>query len=382
MKILVAPDSFKGSLTAKQFCHIVSDQIQKSKLNSLIYSLPLADGGEGTIDAILANTSGKRISTKVRNPLGNEINAEYAVLSESKTAIIEMAQASGLPLLVTDELNPMLTSSYGTGELIRAVLDKGYRKIIIGLGGSATNDAGSGMLQALGVRFINAQGDDLAICGGNLLDIESINLSALDSRIKNCEIIIAGDVTNPLLGKQGASYIFAPQKGASAEQVISLEAGLKHFAFKSGESLGLNKVQLSHYIEASGSGAAGGMGFSLILYCQAIMQSGFELIADFANLDALLEPPETRPDLIITGEGRFDHQSLQGKLISRLVQRAEKHQIPVVAICGSIDKNVDLSSMASNMSISALCEGGMSLDDSINNVETLLRKKINQILRA
>jgi len=219
MNILIAPDSFKGSLTATQFCQIVKQQIQKLKPDTNVYQMPLADGGEGTIEAILSNTPGQLISEIVKNPLGKNIAAQYAVLDHSNIAVIEMAQASGLPLLAPDEINPMQTTSYGTGQLIQAALNNGCRQFIIGLGGSATNDAGAGMLQALGAQLINEQGQQIDICGQNLKDIAQIDLSLFDKRLKESEITIAGDVINPLFGQQGATYIYGPQKGADAQML-------------------------------------------------------------------------------------------------------------------------------------------------------------------
>ncbi len=378
MNILIAPDSFKGSLTATQFCQIVNQQIQKLNPDTRVYQMPLADGGEGTIEAILSNVPGKLIPETVKNPLGKNIVAHYAVLDHSNTAVIEMAQASGLPLLTTDEVNPMRATSYGTGQLIQAALNKGCQQFIIGLGGSATNDAGAGMLQALGAQFMNEQGQVIDICGGNLKEIAHIDLSLFDKRLKEVEITIAGDVTNPLLGQQGATYTFGPQKGADSRMLIELETGVNHFANKTYEHLGLD-VTLS---DASGAGAAGGMGYSLMAYASANMKSGFDLIAKLADFDKLIDSKETMPDLIITGEGCFDEQSLQGKLIGQLNQYSEQHQIPILVICGVIGEKLDISQFSQNMTIQSLCNDTITQEYAIKNSLSLLENLISSTLTS
>jgi glycerate kinase len=230
MKILIVPDSFKGSLTAINFCSLVSHQIEQLMSDVKIISMPLADGGEGTIDSILANTQGQRYQVAVHDSLHRSHMAQYAILTQQHTAIIEMAQASGLPLLTSNEQNPLITSSYGTGELLLKALNQGCRKLIIGLGGSATNDGEMGLLSALGLRFFDQKGKLLNGCGKNLHKIAKIDDTYFDPRLNQSEIIIAGDVTNPLLGHHGATHIFAPQKGANETMVLELETGMAHFA--------------------------------------------------------------------------------------------------------------------------------------------------------
>lgn len=380
MKILIAPDSFKGSLTANQFCQITAQQINEAQSDVTVHQIPLADGGEGTIDAILSNTPGRLISKTVKNPLGKEISAQYAILNDSQTAVIEMARASGLPLLSSKDINPLLASSYGTGELIKAALEKGCQKFIIGLGGSATNDGGAGMLQALGAQFFDAKSQAISICGQNLKDIAKIDLTHFDCRIKDIDIIIAGDVTNPLFGKHGATYTFGPQKGANSQMLIELEAGMKHFAQKTIECLSTDNPLLKKLSETAGAGAAGGMGYALMAYGKATMQSGFELIADLANLDDIIDSVHTRPDLIITGEGRFDNQSLQGKLIGRLIQRSDKYQIPMLIICGSIGKEFDVDKLSKDISVFGLCSNSISQEYAMENSADLLKKMISNVL--
>ncbi len=380
MKILIAPDSLKGSLSAVEFCHIAAEQIQQVRPEAKIKLLPLADGGEGTIEAILANASGQIYSVNVENPVGRSVAASYAILSSNNTAVIEMAQASGLPLLKPDEQNPMKTSSYGTGELIRHALDQGCRRFIIGLGGSATNDGGSGMLQALGVRFFDEQQQLLKACGGSLNKINSVDRSDFDPRIEESEFIIAGDVMNPLCGELGATYIYGPQKGADKQMLVELESGIKNFANKTAVFV---RAETNEELSGvCGAGAAGGMGYALMAYCQATMKSGFELIAELARLDELLASNETRPDIIITAEGRFDNQSLQGKLVGRLSERVFQYNIPLIVICGSIGDDLDMKKISPYISAFSLCQAPMTLEYAVNNTAVLLEKLISNLSKV
>ncbi len=376
MNILIAPDSFKGSLTAIEFCQIAAQQIQSVKRDAHLILLPMADGGEGTIDAILANVTGQRRSIQVHDPLSKIIDAQYAILDEQHTAIIEMACASGLPLLKPEQLNPMLATSYGTGEIIIDALEQRCRRLIIGLGGSATNDGGTGMLEALGVQFFDRDKCKIRASGQALQDIDTIDCSNMDSRLKDCEFIIAGDVTNPLLGINGATSVFGPQKGADETMLPQFEAGLQNFVNKTDEIL--DSVQ--SIATQAGSGAAGGMAYALMAYCQATMHSGFELIADMTQLDTLLRSEKTRPDLIISGEGRFDNQSLQGKLTGRLCQRADKYQIPLVIICGTQAEDLSVNRLSQNIKLYSLSSEDISVEYSMNNTADLLKKMILNII--
>ena len=381
MKILIAPDSFKGSLTAIEFCQIAAEQLLKVKPEIELRLMPLADGGEGTIDAILANSKGQLISTQVQDALGKPILAQYAILDESpykRTAVIEMAQASGLPQIEATLRNPLLASSYGTGELIMNALDNGCRRFIVGLGGSATNDGGMGMLQALGIVFFDEQKQALHGCGQNLKRISAIDLSGFDHRMKESEVIIAGDVINPLLGSLGATYTFGTQKGANEAMLVELEEGMTNFEKKSNQFLFTDELPVnisgdaSSLGDASGAGAAGGMGFALMAYCQASMKSGFELIAEMADLDAIFASIQSRPDLIITGEGWFDSQSLNGKLISRLSERADKYHIPLIVICGGIDDELELKNISPNVSAFSITHRPCSMEYAMSNTPILL----------
>ena len=378
MNILIVPDSMKGSLSASQFCEISAQVFQKQWPAAKIRSLPMADGGEGTIDALLSNLDGERISIQVQDALGKIIWAEYAILKETQTAIIEMAQASGLPLIEPEKRNPFTASSYGTGELILDALDRGCQTFIIGLGGSATNDGGTGMLQALGVKFFDASQNELDGCGSALNQIASIDCTSLDERFQKCDIIIAGDVTNPLLGENGATFVFGPQKGAGSADLIELDKGMAHYANKSIECCAID----SSLISMPGAGAAGGMGFALMAFFNARMQSGFELISDRLKLNELFEHPDTRPDIILTGEGQFDRQSLQGKLVGRLLERAGKYKIPLIIVCGSVGNDLSMEELPENVSVFSFCDGPVSLAIAMENAENLLNHLLNNLSKV
>ena len=376
MHILVAPDSFKGSLSALQFCQVAAQQLQQLHPEVTLQLQPMADGGEGSIDAILYNSPGRRVAVKVCDPLGRLINSHYAILEQQHTAVIEMAQASGLPLIEKPLRDPLKASSYGTGELIRHALEQGCRRIILGLGGSATNDGGIGMLQALGVSFLDSCQRELRADGAALQHIAAIDVSLLDSRIADCEFIIAADVINPLLGENGATMIYGRQKGATSQALQLLETGMQNYAEKSLSTITAQK----YYIDYPGAGAAGGMGFALLTFCRARMHSGFDVIARLSGLSYLLSAPEQKPDLLITGEGCFDQQSLSGKLPGRLMQYAEQADIPLVILCGSTGDALDKDKLSHNVSVYSiqndLPEANISIQQSMKNADTLLAKLI------
>lgn len=352
MKVIIAPDSFKGSLTSSEVADAIERGILAVDSNTKIIKIPLADGGEGTVEALVNFSKGEIVNVNVSDPLGNPIKACYGLLKigdnqdssvpQIKTAIIEMAKASGLPLVHTENRNPLNTTTFGTGELIKDALNKGCKKIIIGIGGSATVDGGSGMAQALGVRFYKKSGTDKyhqspncleikdKMTGGLLTDVEKIDISELDERIKNCEIIVACDVDNPLLGEKGAARVYGPQKGATPEQVKILENNLNKFAGIVKNTLGIDIVNIP------GSGAAGGLGAGLVAFLNARLESGIKLILDTIHFEEMIKDA----DLIITGEGRIDSQTAYGKVVAGVAKIAKKHNIPVIAIGGSIEENL------------------------------------------
>ena len=336
-KIIIAPDSFKGTMSSKEICDITAAEILAFNRDTEVISCQVADGGEGTIDSILSRTKGNKERVSVNNPYFEEIDTYYCVIDNGKTAVVETATVIGLPLLDTAKRNPKDTSSYGVGEQINSILERhpNVNEILIGLGGSSTNDAGCGMLSALGIKFLNGKGERFIPVGGTLDKIKSIDISELNPKLKNVDICAMCDINNPLYGKQGAAYVFAPQKGADKDSVKLLDDNLCYFA-------SLTKTELGVDISGiSGGGAAGGIGAGLVGFLNAKLTQGIELILNIMRFDELIE----NADLIITGEGRIDSQSCDGKAISGIIKRAKKNNIPVVALVGDIDG--DLSDLYS-----------------------------------
>ncbi len=323
-KILVAPDSFKGTMTSMEVCQYVAESILQHLPQAEILKVPIADGGEGTVDAYLAGAGGERISVTVTGPMRESVSAQYGIMPDG-TAIIEMAAASGLPL-VQGDLKPMQATTFGTGEIIADALRRGCRSIILGIGGSATTDGGIGALSALGARFLDAQGQEVSLDGAGMGRIASIDDRALMKEAKEAQITIACDVKNPLAGKNGAAYIYAPQKGANARQILELDRNLLHY----------NEIMRSHtgvdLRDNAGMGAAGGLALSLVGLLGARMRAGIDLILDEIKFDEKLQGA----DLVITGEGKIDGQSKQGKVPVGIAQRAKQAGIPVVALVGDV----------------------------------------------
>lgn len=339
-KIVVASDSYKGTISSLEVCDIVKEGILNILEDTQVISIPIADGGEGTVDAFLFALGGKKIHVTVNGPFFNSIESYYGILEDKKTAVIEMAAASGLPL-AGEKKNPLKTTTYGTGQLIFDALEKGCTKIIIGIGGSATNDGGIGMAAALGVKFLDIEGNDVTYNGDGIGKIHTINMEGLDQRIKSCNIEVACDVDNPLYGKDGAAYVYASQKGADEDMIKKLDDNLKLYASKVKEYLNID-IQL-----LKGAGAAGGLGAGLVAFLGAKLRSGIDIILDNANFEDEIK----NADLIITGEGKIDSQSLRGKVPIGVAKRSRKYNIPVIAIVGYIDDDVDL---VYNMGIDAI----------------------------
>ncbi|ARU60184.1 glycerate kinase [Tumebacillus avium] len=326
MRVVVAVDSFKGSLDAKGVCAAVRDGVRRVFADAEVVEIPLADGGEGTAEQLVYATGGFVVEEKVTGPLGTPVSAAYGVLGDGQTAVIEMAQASGLTLVADVARNPLVTTSYGTGELIVKALDRGYRKFVIGLGGSATNDGGAGMLSALGMRFLDAEGRELEAGGAALGQLSRIEVAGLDRRLVEATFVVASDVQNPLVGPAGASAVFGPQKGATAEMVQVLDAALDRL----GEVvLAQRGIEIRHL---PGGGAAGGMGAALAAFLQAEVRSGIAVMIEAVGLEGRL----AGADLVITGEGRLDEQTLSGKVIAGVAQAAASQGVPVVALCGGL----------------------------------------------
>lgn len=326
MKIVIAPDSFKESLTALAVANEIEAGFREFFPDAQYVKLPVADGGEGTVQAMIDASGGGRVELQVSGPLGEPVAAFYGLMGDGATAVIEMAAASGLELVPTAQRDPLRTSSYGTGQLIRDALDAGARRFVLGVGGSATNDGGAGMVQALGGRLLNAAGRDLPPGGGALDGLQQIDLSGLDARIKDCVFDIACDVSNPLVGPQGASHIFGPQKGATPAMVEQLDANLRHYADVIARELGRQVA------DVPGAGAGGGIGAAMLVFLGGSLRPGSEIVTAAVGLDAAVADA----DLVITGEGRIDSQSIHGKTPIGVARVAQRHGKPVIAIAGCL----------------------------------------------
>lgn len=330
MKILIAPDSYKESLSALEVATQIEAGFREVFPNASYVKLPVADGGEGTVEAMVAATGGEIIDVKVTGPLGEPIQAFYGLSGDKQQAFIEMAAASGLEQVPAQLRNPMKTTSWGTGELISYALDSGVKSILIGIGGSATNDGGLGMVQALGARLLDDNGEPLGLGGREVARLASIDISGLDKRLQQCRIEVACDVTNLLTGAEGASAVFGPQKGATPEMVSELDQALEHYAEIISRDLDINVLELS------GGGAAGGMGAALYAFCGAELRQGIEIVTEALKLDDLVRDA----DLVITGEGRIDSQSIHGKVPIGVAKVAKRYNKPVIAIAGSLTPDV------------------------------------------
>ncbi|CJF84621.1 glycerate kinase [Streptococcus pneumoniae] len=326
MKIVIAPDSFKESLTALNVCEAVEKGIRTHFPDAEISKVPMADGGEGTVQSLVDATGGQIIQTKVTGPLGKEVEAFYGILGDGKTAVIEMAAASGLHHVPVDKRNPLITTTRGTGELILKALDHKVKHIIIGIGGSATNDGGAGMSKALGAKLLDANGAEIKEGGGSLDQLASIDLTNLDSRLAEVKVEVACDVDNPLTGETGASAVFGPQKGATPDMAKRLDRNLAHYAAIVGKEMGI------HIQSVPGAGAAGGLGGGLLAFLSAELKPGVDIVIKATQLESYIK----NADLVITGEGRIDGQTIYGKTPIGVAKTAKKHSVPVIAIAGSI----------------------------------------------
>jgi glycerate 2-kinase len=332
MKIVIAPDSYKESLSALEVAVQIEAGFRTQFPDAHYIKLPVADGGGGTVEAMVAATAGRIINTHVTGPLGDEVAAFYGISNDEACAFIEMAAASGLELVPPARRNPLKTTSYGTGELICHALDQGVKRIIIGIGGSATNDGGAGMVQALGAKLLDKHGKQIGFGGGKLAELDVIDVSFLDPRIKQCQIDVACDVTNPLTGSEGASAIFGRQKGATPEMVAQLDEGLRYYA-------GVIKRYLDIDVDqVEGAGAAGGLGAALLAFCGATLSPGIDIVTEALGLDALVRDAT----FVITGEGRIDSQTLHGKVPIGVARVAKRYNKPVIGIAGSLADDVDM----------------------------------------
>ncbi|HEX2952673.1 MAG TPA: glycerate kinase [Bacillota bacterium] len=371
MKIVLAPDSFKGSLSAHQVCTAMAAGIQRVYPNSEIIQIPMADGGEGTLQAIIESTEGRLLHRTVTGPLGDKVAAEFGILPDQQTAIIEMASASGLTLIPEPMRNPCIASSIGTGQLILAALDEGCRRLVLGIGGSATNDGGVGIAEALGYRFLDADGRPLPPGGLALLNLARIDADHINPRLKDLEVKVICDVTNPLTGPEGASLVYGPQKGADPATARLLDQALGQLAKRIQTDLGLNLLDLP------GGGAAGGTGAGLVAFLGAQLKSGVELVADLVGLANKIRDA----DLVITGEGRIDRQTRYGKVPFGVTRIAKELHIPVFAIAGQIGHGAHELHTCGMDGILSISDGTMTMEDAMKNADILVETAAEELVR-
>ena len=371
MNIIVAPDKFKGSMTAAEAADNIARGIKSVMPAAKLQLIPLSDGGEGLVDSLVGSAKGTFMHTVVADPLGSAVKAAWGLVDNGKTAVIEMSTASGLTLVPEEKRNPAIATTYGTGELIKAALDYGCTKLIIGIGGSATNDGGAGMAQALGARFYDQSGHTLNYGGAELLRLDRIDISGLDCRLQNLVTLVACDVDNPLTGPLGAARIYGPQKGATPELVDTLDAALSNYAQVVKNDLGIEIDALP------GAGAAGGLGAGLIAFLGAELRSGIELVLDALQIDDLLPGC----NLLITAEGKLDAQSAHGKAPVGIARRAARFGVPVIALAGSIESELDQFHSEGLNACFAIADGPLTLEQSITRGPELLRNKTAELLR-
>ncbi|HBP42525.1 MAG: glycerate kinase [Vreelandella alkaliphila] len=371
MNVLLCPDSFKDALSAEQAASAMADGIQRAAPTATIHLCPLADGGEGSLDALIAATHAERRQLTVQDALGRPRQASWGWLSEQRTAFIELAEASGLQHLSPQQRNALHTTTYGVGELFHAALDAGATKALLFLGGSATNDAGAGMLQALGAKLLDKHGNSLPPGGAALQQLATLDLSTLDPRLNSLEVEAAVDVDNPLLGSRGASAVFGPQKGASPDDIATLDRAIGHFAELSAQVLGRDEKELA------GAGAAGGMGFAARSFLNATLTPGIEIMMQQAKLPSLL--PDI--DVVITGEGRLDGQSLSGKTPIGVSRTAKRHGKPVIVLAGSLGEGWQACLEEGVTAAFALADGPMTLEDALPRTAELLADRCESIAR-
>ncbi|HOB91694.1 MAG: glycerate kinase [Bacillota bacterium] len=371
MRILIAPDSFKGCLTALEVGNALKDGILSVCSEAVVDVVPMADGGEGTVRSLVDASSGKILTAEVLDPLGRPVTAEYGIMGDGHTAVIEMAAASGLPLLKDYERNPRVTSTYGTGQLIEAALDAGATKLIVGIGGSATNDGGAGMAQALGARLLDRSGNEIQRGGAALKDLAAIDVSGMDSRLSDVEIIVACDVTNPLTGPKGATAVYGRQKGATEEMIEELDRALANYAR-------VIREQLHKDVEdVSGAGAAGGLGAGMLAFLNAALRPGVDIVIEATRLADRV----TGCDLVITGEGRLDSQTSHGKTPMGVARVARAQNVPVVGVAGQVAADAEVLYDLGFSALVPIADGPMTLEESFERAGELLRRTGARIMR-
>jgi glycerate 2-kinase len=370
MNVLIAMDSFKGNLDSLEVAKIVECGIKKVYKDAIFDKVAIADGGEGTVRALVEGLNGEYIRIDVSGPLGDNVTATYGIVDGS-TAIIEMAEASGLSLVPKDKRNPLITSTFGTGELIADALKRGCRKVILGIGGSATNDGGMGMAAALGVKFLDKHCSEIGYGGGCLDKLVSIDISSLNPGIKETEFLVACDVNNFLCGEKGASKVYGPQKGATPEMVVLLDRNLLHYSE-------IIKKQMSVDIgNIPGAGAAGGLGAGLLAFCGAVMSKGIDLVLDTVKIEERIK----NVDIVITGEGRVDGQTIYGKVPVGIAARAKKYNKPIFAIAGFIDEGAELVYDFGIDAVMSSMVGPLSLEEAIKQSPKLIEEAAERLFR-
>ena len=369
--IVLAPDSFKESMTAKEVCEAMERGIRKANSQIRCIHVPMADGGEGTMQSLVDATGGRVYSKEVVGPLGNNVVAEYGILGNGEIGVIEMASASGIHLVDSEKRNPLITTTFGTGQLIKACLDKGVKKLLIGIGGSATNDGGAGFIQALGGRLLDENGDDLSYGGGALAKLHTIDLSNLDERLKYVSVEVACDVNNPLCGKEGASYVFGPQKGATREMIEILDQNLSHYAEVIKEQLGKD------VISKAGAGAAGGLGAGLMAFLDVKLKNGIEMVIEYANLEEKVRDADT----VWTGEGSIDFQTQYGKTPLGVAMIAKKYNKPVIALAGRVGNDIDVLYDKGIDAIFGIMRGVTSIEEALVKGPENVEKTSENIIR-
>ena len=371
-RYLCAPDSFKESLTAMEAARAMAQGIENADHDAEVRCLPMADGGEGTARALVDATGGSMRAVPVHDPLGRPVEGHFGLLADGTSAVVETAEASGLSLLEAKERNPLIASSYGTGELMLAAVRSGAKRIIVGLGGSATNDAGAGLLQALGVRLLDKNGNDLAHGGAALANLTTIDISTMDPALKNVAITAACDVTNPLTGPTGASAVFGPQKGASKDDVATLDAALAHFAQVIDSQLG---VAVN---DVPGAGAAGGIGAALKGFLNAEFRPGIAIVIEQSGLDAAAQ----WADVVFTGEGSIDFQTKFGKTPAGVAETAKRHGKPVIAVAGHIGTGIDELHEVGIDAVFGIAPGAASLSELLADAAANVTRTTEQIVRT
>lgn len=369
--IVLAPDSFKESMSAKEACIAMERGIKKVNQDIKCVHVPMADGGEGTMQSLVDATNGKIYSLEVVGPLGNKVQAEYGILGDREVGILEMASASGIYLVSLDKRNPLITTTYGTGELIKACLDKGVKKLLIGIGGSATNDGGAGVIQALGGKLLDKDGNELGFGGGELGKLHNIDLTNFDPRLKDVVVEVACDVNNPLCGEKGASNVFGPQKGATPDMVSLLDNNLKHYANIIKEQIGMD------VLEVPGAGAAGGLGAGLMAFLNGTLKKGIEIVIEYSGLEEKVK----EADMVWTGEGSIDFQTQYGKTPLGVATIAKKYDKPVIAFAGRVGDNIDVLYEKGIDSIFGIMKGVTSIEEALEKGKENIEKTSENVIR-